>query len=188
LPPKRISPYIAKKIGNWDGAIEFFRTSGYRVKTVALKAQEEICREYKKRLINHIISQDLNWQPLSERTRERKNPKNKDLILIDTELYVKSISITRMGNTWMTGIKKGIAYKRKGSFINLDRVAVLNEFGTTKVPERPLWEPTLEELGGPKGIRNFVANAIYEKLKQQANGKPIQITKSKILGKITNKK
>lgn len=180
MPPKRLSPFIAKKIGDWDGAMRFFRDMGWRVKTVTLKSQEEICRKLKKIIVNHIIAQDMQWEPLSPKTMKIKNPKNKDLIYLDTELYIKSITVGRVRDTYWIGIKKGIAYRRKGSFVNVDRVAAMNEFGNMRVPARPLWEPSILELGGAKGIRDYVAKAIYEKLKAQAKGGPVQITKGKI--------
>lgn len=184
MPPRRLSPFLAKKVGNWDAAYQFFDEMGYRVKTITLKSQEEIVKKLKKIVVGHLLAQDLNWAPLRASTKEHKYPKNANLILIDTELYLKSISTFRVGNTWMIGIKKGIAYRRRGSFVNVDRVAVLLEYGTTKMVPRPLWTPSIQELGGAKGIRNYIAKAIYEKLKQRARGGPVDITKKEILDKI----
>lgn len=184
MAPKRLSPFLVKKIGNWDGAMDFFKQMGMRVKTVTLQSQKEICKELRDRVIKHIVAQDLEWPSLSEITKKIKNQTNKDLILIDTELYMKSIKMWQVGNTWIVGVKKGIVYRRKGSFMSVDRVAILLEFGTTRMPARPLWQPTMNELGGAKGIRNYVAKKIYEKLKDQAKGTPVQITKKDILDKI----
>ncbi len=177
---RRINPFIVKKIGDWDAALKQFSDLGYRVKTVTLKTQEKICKDLKARIVRHLLAQDMNWEQLSPLTKKHKNQKNKDLILIDHELYLKNITAYQVGMTWYVGVKKGIAYRRKGSFMTLDRVAYLNEKGTMRTPARPLWEPTFAELGGPKGIRQMVINAIYEKLKQQAKGSPVQITKKEI--------
>lgn len=177
---RRLSPFLVKKIGNWDGAMRMFSQMGYRVKTVTLQSQKEICKNLKDRVIKHLMAQDLNWQPLAILTKEIKTRKNKDLILIDTELYLKSITVYQVGLTWYVGIKKGIVYRRKGSFVSVDRVAILSEKGTTKQPARPLWEPSIAEMGGFKGIQKYVIDAVYASLKRQAKGTPVQITKKDI--------
>lgn len=181
---RRLNPFIVKKMGDWDGAIRFFNTMGLRVKTVTLQSQEEICRKIKANIVKHLLAQDLNWEQLARVTKDRKNQKNRDLILIDTELYMKSIVVYQVSMTWYVGVKKGIAYRRKGSFVNLDRVAFLNEKGTVRTPARPLWEPTFAEFGGFKGVKAYVTNAIYEKLKKQAKGSPVAISKKDILSKL----
>lgn len=186
MPPKRLTPFLVKKIGNWDGAIDFFKQMGYRVKTVSLQSQQEICKDLRDRVIKHILAQDMGWEPLAKSTQRIKNQNHKTDVYLDTELYIHNIITWRVGNTFLTGIKKGIAYNRKGSFANVDRIAALNEFGSAgdRVPVRPLWEPTIMELGGPKGIQNYVANKIYLKLKAQSRSTPVQITKRNILDKI----
>lgn len=183
--PRKIAPFIAKKVGNWKGALEFMSQMGYRVKTVTKKEQYAVCKELKERIISHLINQDLNWEPLRPATLKRKNPENADLILIDSELYMKSIALIRDGDFAGVGIKKGAAYRRKGNFTTVDRVANMLEYGTMKMVARPLWNPTLEEMGGAKGIRNRIALAIYHKLQQSSRGTPIRVTKSQIIKNAT---
>lgn len=178
--PRKIAFMVAKKTGDWAGALNFLRQMGYRVKTVTNKEQYAVCRELKTIVIGHLVSQDLNWEPLKEKTLKIKNPKNVDKILIDTELYMNSITLLRQGEFVSVGIKKGMAYRKKGNFTTVDRVANMLEYGTTKMVARPLWQPSIEELGGPKGIRKRIATAIYNKLASSARNTPMRITKGQI--------
>lgn len=175
--PGRLSTFTVKKIGNWDGVIKFLSDSGYEVKKKTQQAQWDFIKKYKATVINHLLAQDLNWTELSERT---KRSKNGDLILIDTETYLNNIKMWKQGNSVLVGVKKGISYKRRNTVVSLDRVAILNELGTSRVPARPLWEPSFQEIGGREGLRQFVVEAIYRRLKWLSRGKPITVTKSQI--------
>lgn len=177
----RVKVFVAKKIGDWNGAINYLAQMSYRVKTVTKREQLQVVKDLKRIVIGHIINQDLNWQPLSEHTKSRKNQENKDKILIDTELYLNSITITRDNDSVSVGIAKGKAYRKKGNFTSVDRVANMLEYGTTRMPARPLWNPSLDEMGGAKGIKNRIAKAIYDKLASSARNTPMRVTKNQII-------
>lgn len=177
----------AEKVGDWSGVIGFFNGMGIEVKKKTIQAQYDICKEIKRRLIGHILSQDLGWAPLAPRT-QRKKKNHKTDAYIDTELYMKSIKVWKDGNKAYVGIKKGVVYKRKGGNVTLDRVARWMEYGTTgrsQQPARPLWAPTIDEVGGAEGIRDFVVDAIFRRLKWLAGKKPIKITKNRVLKMVT---
>ena len=176
---RRINALTSYPIGNWDGVIKFFDKMGIEMKKKIVKAQWDSMKNLKNIVIGHILAQDLNWEKLSPRT-ERRKKKNKSLIYIDTELYLNSIKIWKKGNTTFVGVKKGIVYKRNSGRVSLERVAIWMEYGTKNMPARPLWTPSIEEVGGPKGIRDFVAAAIYRRLKWLARGTPIKVTQKQI--------
>ena len=181
--PGRLNVLTVKKIGDWNGAIRFCSSMGYEVRKKAEKAQWDICKKLKQIVIAHLLAQDLNWEPLSRKTRQNKK-ENKNLILIDTEIYLDNIKVWKESGAARVGVKKGVLYKRGDNTISLERVAILNEFGTSRVPARPLWNPSIEELGGEEGIRDFVASAIYRRLKWLSRGTPIKVTLKQILKKV----
>jgi hypothetical protein len=170
---------VAKTVGDWSGVIKFFKDSGIEVRKKTMDAQWEICKKLKSILIRHIIANDLNWANLSPITRANKK-ENKNMIYMDTELYINSIQVWRNGLNAQVGLKKGATYRRKSGSVSLERVAMWMEYGTQKMPARPLWAPSIEELGGKEGIRDFVVDAIFRRLKWLAKGKPIKITKRQV--------
>lgn len=175
--PGRISYMGARMIGDWSGVEMFFDNLGIEVKKKTEQAQWEICKKLRDAVIRHILAQDLGWQKLSKRTR---NAKGSDLIYIDTQTYLNNIKAWKVKGQAFVGVKRGIIYKRKSGNVNLERVAIWMEYGTSRMPARPVWGPSIEELGGKKGIRDYVAAAIYRRLKWLARGKPIAITQKGI--------
>lgn len=177
--PRRLNGFTAKKIGDWTGVENFFKSLGVEMKKKINQSQWEICKKLRDTVIHHIQDQDLNWQDLSERTTKRKK-KNKDIILIDTETYINNIKLWRQGGKAFVGVKKGTLYKRKDATVSLERVAIWLEYGTSKMPARPLWNPSIDELGGQEGMRDYVVDAIFRRLKWLSRGKPITITKKSV--------
>lgn len=177
--PRRLNAFTATKIGDWKGVEKFFGSLGIEMKKKISQAQWDICKKLRDTVIDHITAQDLNWEDLSERTVKLKK-KNKDLILIDTETYVSNIKMWRANGVVNVGVKKGTTYKRKSGSVSLERVAIWLEYGTSKMPARPLWNPSFEELGGKEGMRDYVVDAIFRRLKWLAKGKPITITKKSV--------
>lgn len=173
-----------QRIGNWNEVVRFFGELAPNIGVTAVLAQKQIARKLKKIVVGHLVAQDLGWEPLSESTLKLKT-KNADLILIETEKYLNSIKITDNGKRIMVGVPTNIFYQRTGQVVQVSRVAAWQEYGTKKIPARPLWGPSIEELGGVKGIRDFVATAIYVKLRTAARGKGITIEKSSILKLVT---
>lgn len=181
--PRRLNTLTAQAIGDWQGVYRFFDSMGIEVKKKALQAQWDICKQLKRVVVGHILAQDLPWEKLAPATRRNKT-ENKDMIYIDSETYLNNIKVWKHNGQAFVGVKKGTTYKRKSGNVSLERVAIWMEFGTSKMPARPLWGPSIEELGGPKGMRDFVADAIYRRLKWLAKGKPIKVTRKSISNKI----
>lgn len=181
---KRLTNFTVKKVGKWNEAIRFCSSMGYEVHKKTLTAQWEISKRLRRIVIGHLLAQDLpGWDDLSPRTLRNKK-ENKEYKLIDTELYLNNIKVWKQSGTAYVGIKKGLLYKRKGNTIEVERVAIWNEFGNRRVPARPLWNPSIEELGGPDGIRDYIASAIFRRLKWLSRGTPVRVTKSQLLDMI----
>ena len=96
----------------------------------------------------HIESQDLNWIPLSKRTIELKG--GDDTIYVDTGelkdgLTVRRIKSTAKGSTLFIGASP---WKRHKGGMKMSDLMIWLEYGTDKIPPRPLVQPTLEEVEG----------------------------------------
>lgn len=99
-----------------------------------------------KTLLDHIDSQDLPWTPLSERTIELKG--GDDTIYVETgylrdNLQVRKIKSVSNGITLFIGAS---AWKRTPEGTKLSDLMIWLEYGTDKVPPRPLIRPTWDEV------------------------------------------
>lgn len=117
------------------------------------KAAEQLVKIVK----GHIDRQDLGWPPLAASTSSG-DPR----VLVDTELYRNSIQAFKRGNTYYAGIPENITYPTTGVLVS--DVAMMHEEGYGSLPRRPLWKPSIQELGGEWGYGSIVAASIYDKL------------------------
>lgn len=94
----------------------------------------------------HIDSQDLSWTPLSQHTIELKG--GDDTIYVETGqlrngLSVRRIKSTVKGSTIFIGASP---WKRHEGGMKLSDLLIWLEYGTDKIPPRPLVEPTIKEV------------------------------------------
>lgn len=98
-----------------------------------------------KRMKEHIERQDLNWKPLSEYTIKRKG---NDTIYVETgflkdNLAVRKIKSKKDEYNIFIGAS---AWKRNKEGIKLSDLMIWLEYGTNKIPPRPLIRPTWIEI------------------------------------------
>lgn len=182
---QRAGVLVTKKMGNWEGTLRMLKNLGYDVTDAYRKSQTDFAKSLRDRVIQHIKAQDLHWASLSPLTKLRKNQKNRNKIYVDTETYLKSIMILKDGNNISVGLKRGQPYKgRKDRSVTVDQVAMWMEFGTSKAPARPLWQPSIEEMGGAKGFRDKIASDIYERVKRISRGTGMTVSYNDIRGSV----
>lgn len=95
---------------------------------------------------SHIDNQDLNWTPLAERTVELKG--GDDTIYIETGalqsgLVVRRVKSTVKGSTLFIGASP---WKRHEGGMKMSELLIWLEYGTDKIPPRPIVQPTIEEV------------------------------------------
>lgn len=129
------------------------------IRKAYLRSQSSIADKLLRIVRRHLVNQDLSWEPLSLGTIDKKRH---DLILIDTETYLNSIDRFQSGYNIFVGVKKGIMEPKTG--MEVSRIAALHEFGTELIPARPLWEPSINELGGKSGIKEQFLNDLASRL------------------------
>ena len=100
-----------------------------------------------KRLVGHIERQDLNWVPLSDSTIAMKD--GDDTIYVETgflkdNLKVRKVKAPKNGVTYFIGADAWTTHKPSG--LKFSDLMIYLEYGTSKIPPRPLIRPTLDEV------------------------------------------
>lgn len=182
--PRKFTKVQAKRVGNWEKAIQFYSKLGFDIRDSVKRAQKEEVTELKKAIVRAIVTQKYagtsKWPALKPTTTYRKKD-NKNMIYMDTEKYVNSIMVRVEGSVASVGFRKGVTYKRRGGrSVTLEQVARWMEYGTRRQPARPLWGPSIQERGGARGIRDRVTDKLFRKLRKLAAGTGIIIERGDI--------
>lgn len=150
-----------KLFGRWAEAIRLTQTMGPKVKIASIYAQRKVCKDIEARVKKHLVNQDLGWKRLSPDTAYYKNKEGLDsrtLIAYGNYYHAIETWISGTSHFMYVGVKKGkytYNYKtRKRSRLDLSKIATIHEFSTgRRLPKRPLWNPTIREVGGAQGIK-----------------------------------
>lgn len=133
------------KFGDWTKAGVVLQKLSVNL-CPAFKAQlEEDGNLVLQTLVGHIDAQDLPWTPLSERTIAIKG---NSTIYVDTGYLRNNLKVRRVrapanGLTLFIGAS---AWTRAANGVKLSDLMIWLEYGTTKMPPRPLIRPTWEEV------------------------------------------
>lgn len=159
--------------GEWDRALRVFKNLGPAVKIASLYSQKKIADDVKKRVIGHLVNQDLGWKGLSQKYLTQKAKTAADTrILLAYNQYYHSIEVweKKMEQTVYVGVKKGkytySVWDNTRSRIDIARIAAIHEFSKgRRIPKRPLWNPTIAEMGGERGIKQKFVKHLVGKLR-----------------------
>lgn len=127
------------------------------------KFARKIAVIYANEIINAIDSQRYasKWEPLSpEYLQWKKDNGLSDKIWEATSLAKDSIGVWRSNDKYVVGIKRDVKYP--GSNIPAYKVIRMLEFGTSKMPARPLFMPVKKLISGR--MRNYWNEFIEEEL------------------------
>lgn len=116
-----------------------------------------------ERMKGHIYNQDLNWTPLSENTVRIKG--GDTTIMIDTGTLVDGLTVRRIkssvkGSTIFVGASPWKTHGPSG--MKMSEIMIWLEYGTDKLPPRPLMQPTMEEVEHllQKGWTDFLKDLV----------------------------
>lgn len=135
-----------KMTGDWNRA-------GVHLKNLAVKLRPAFQAQFDEdgefvleTMRGHIDSQDLSWTPLADRTIELKG--GDTTIYVETGelrngLSVRRIKSTVQGSTIFVGASP---WKHHKGGMKLSDLLIWLEYGTDKIPPRPLVQPTMEEV------------------------------------------
>lgn len=135
-----------KMSGDWNRAGLHLQNLAVKLKP-AFEAQFMEDGEFVlKTMQGHIDSQDLSWTPLSKHTVELKG--GDTTIYVETGalrngLCVRRIKSTVRGSTIFVGASP---WKRHEGGMKLSDLLIWLEYGTDKIPPRPLVQPTIKEV------------------------------------------
>lgn len=134
------------KFGDWTKAGIVLQKLSVNLQP-AFKAQlQEDGELFLKTVLDHIDKQDLSWTPLAQRTVELKG--GDTTIYVDTgylkgNLGVRKVRAPKNGLTLFIGAS---AWKTTPSGAKFSDLMIWLEYGTDKMPPRPLIRPSWEEV------------------------------------------
>lgn len=175
--------------GQWDKTLSVMKNLGRDVKESSIKAQMKVGKEIIKRIKGHIRNQDLGWRPLSNKYMQKKQAAGlSGGTLIGYKTYYDNLKVWQSGNRRYVniGVKRGIYTKEtngKSSKLEVAMIAAVHEFSSGKrIPKRPLWNPTIAEIGGAQGIKRMFTNSLIWHLR----AKGIDVSKTGKTGNSLN--
>ena len=159
--------------GEWEKTMSIMKRLGPTVKVASVIAQMKVGKTIAVKVRNHIRNQDLGWTALSEKYAIKKsNAGLQSGTLMAYNNYINAIKVWQSGNKHlvMVGVKRGIYTREangKRSKIEIAEIAGIHEFSNgNRVPRRPLWNPTITELGGAKGLQKMYINTLAWHLRE----------------------
>lgn len=132
--------------GDWNRAGVYLKNLAVKLKPSFEAQLYEDGQLVLEKMKGHIDAQDLNWTPLAERTIALKG--GDDTIYVETGqlrdgLVVRRIKSSTKGSTLFIGASP---WKRHNSGMKMSDLMIWLEYGTDKIPPRPLVQPTIEEV------------------------------------------
>lgn len=142
-------------LGNWKGAVAAYATMRPEIKRAISLGQRRYARRLVSTVKRHIIAQDLPWAAASRSKRG-------SVLMIDSRTYYGSIKFWQKNYELYVGVPKHFISPRTGQPIW--KIATWQEKGTKNIPARPLWGPSIEEVGGETQCFVEVKDEIFDKL------------------------
>ena len=132
--------------GDWNRAGVYLKNLAVKLKPAFEAQLMEDGKFVLQKMRDHIDRQDLDWTPLAERTIELKG--GDTTIYVETGqlkdgLTVRRIKSTTKGSTIFVGASP---WKTHEGGMKMSELMIWLEYGTDKIPPRPLVQPTIEEV------------------------------------------
>lgn len=158
-----------KPVGQWAETIKTIGRLDPAIKAASIAAQFKVANLICKKVKAHLRNQDLGWAPLSDSYYDEKEHEGLSTkTLMAHGNYYNAIEVWHPGNQHMVyvGVRRGKFtrnLKGKRSKLEIAQIAAIHEFSSgRKIPRRPLWNPSIHELGGAKGIKQlYMGSFLY---------------------------
>jgi len=145
--------------GDWKKVKSYLQNAQLGSLSKAMKKPlEALGLAISTKIQQHIKDQDLPWEALSPETVAKKGH---DLIYQETLAYFKGIRY-RVYSKKKKQITMDVYLKgdHKPSGLPLELLGFYLEYGTSKIPERPIWRPTYLEMFRMKEFDNVKKQAL----------------------------
>lgn len=130
-----------KMEGDWMAASWMMANMPIDIRTSYIAAQTTIAKKLQTIIKNHIKNDDLGWRRLDPKTEARKGHGRP---WYDTGAIYNNIDIITKGVNVFVGIQPGImSYDGERT---LTAIAASMEYGTGRMPARPLFLPSSKEI------------------------------------------
>lgn len=152
------------KVGDWQRAGAVLKAlNSYLVPAFKGRLYED-SQVVLEALRGHIDRQDLPWIPLSQKTVELKG--GDETIYVESgylrdNIDVRKIKSSQKDVTYFIGAS---AWKKHPSGVKFSDIMIWLEYGTDKIPPRPLIIPTVDEM------ENQIRSGWYDFLKDYIGG------------------
>lgn len=140
-----MADFELKMTGDWNKAGLYLQNLAVKLYPAFSAKLYEDGQFVLEKMRGHIDNQDLNWIPLSERTVALKG--GSTTIYIETGKLRSGLTVRRIkskanGSTIFIGASPW----KKHDGIKMSDLMIWLEYGTDKIPPRPLIRPTIEEV------------------------------------------
>ena len=143
----------SRKYGDWEQLQSWLTRVQSKNYLVAFEKDLKMIGDtIAEKVKEHIRTQDLKWVPLSPVTVGKKGS---SIIYIDSGDYLKKIKTKIYPKDDGTDLIVAVIGRHR-SGMSMQEIAVALEYGTSKIPARPLWRPTFAEIKNLPEVKNVV--------------------------------
>jgi len=162
---------VVKISGNWQGTLDFFKdiATTKEVKRAAFLGQRKFADKLLKIVLDHIDNQDLGWA-------DKKKPNNDPRVLVDMEDYYNHIRIYQEDYTVHVGVRRGDTNRLGKSLWKIALTLEMGRDGRAAMEARPLWEPSLLEMGGRRALTAMVRDSIKKRLEKMKSRRKAEVS------------
>jgi len=171
---RRIAPPSPKMVlfGDWVKTQSMLSTIDITMGIGVSAGQQAFAKRLKRLVRKHIRTNGAGispaWPPVSSRYAKYKTKRGGDPFDIYkmSGLYYNSIDVWSNGTNWYAGLKANTRHSDKKARYTLAQIARILESGSSarNIKARPLWSPSLKQLGGTAGVKALVLWHVRDKI------------------------
>lgn len=108
----------------------------------------------------------VSWPPHAASTTRRLG---EHTLLYWSSQYYHAVGVYTRGRNIFVGVKSGVKKTRPDGYdsgLTLLQVAKILEFGSSKIPARPLWIPLFESVGGKAKFKQELVKEIRKQIRK----------------------
>lgn len=134
--------------GDWQRLQQVLRQASPNLRRESRKTIGRQLKLVEAKVLNHIDSQDLEWQSLSEKYAAKKERQglSPDILRASNQMYSNITTHQPDDFQGACGVKRGVKDKDGQDVTDIALIHEQPEDDGKKIPARKLWKPTFEEM------------------------------------------